>query len=91
MQAPHYVHSKCVVFWQGEWMRITRYGTLKKKYYKREIFFLKKLNQQTVHHMEGYHRDFYLPHMEYEGSIGLATGKMKKFFCLFSLFRTFYD
>jgi hypothetical protein len=33
--------------------------------------------------------NFYLPHMEYEGSIGLATGKMKIFFCLFSLFRTF--
>jgi hypothetical protein len=27
---------------------------------------------------------FYLPHMEYEGSIGLATGKMKKnFFAYF--------
>jgi hypothetical protein len=33
---------------------------------------------------------FYLPHMEYEGSFDLATGKMI-FFCLFSLFRTFYD
>jgi hypothetical protein len=24
---------------------------------------------------------FYLPHMEYEGSIGLVTGKMKVFYC----------
>jgi hypothetical protein len=29
--------------------------------------------------------------MEYEGSIGLATGKIKNCFCLFSLFRTFHD
>jgi hypothetical protein len=29
--------------------------------------------------------------MEYEGSIGLATGKIKIFFCLFLLFRTFND
>jgi hypothetical protein len=25
--------------------------------------------------------DFYLPHMEYEGSIGLVTRKMKNFYC----------
>jgi hypothetical protein len=24
---------------------------------------------------------FYLPHMEYKGSIGLVTGKMKNFYC----------
>jgi hypothetical protein len=28
---------------------------------------------------------FYLPHMEYEGSIGLVTGKIKIFYCF-----TFY-
>jgi hypothetical protein len=32
----------------------------------------------------------YLPHMEYEGSIGLVTGKMKIFYWLFSRFSTFY-
>jgi hypothetical protein len=38
-----------------------------------------------------YSYSFYLPHMEYEGSIGLLSRKMKIFFCLFSFFRTFYD
>jgi hypothetical protein len=33
---------------------------------------------------------FYLPHMEYEGSFGFATGKMKFFYRGFSRFRTFY-
>jgi hypothetical protein len=33
---------------------------------------------------------FYLPHMEYEGSIGFVSRKMKKFYCWFSRFRTFY-
>jgi hypothetical protein len=28
-------------------------------------------------------KDFYLPHIEYEGGIGLATGKMKIFFAYF--------
>jgi hypothetical protein len=32
-----------------------------------------------------------LPHMEYEGSIGLLSRKMKKNYCLFSRFRTFYS
>jgi hypothetical protein len=35
--------------------------------------------------------NFYLPHMEYEGSIGLVTRKMKFFYCWFSCFRTYYD
>jgi hypothetical protein len=30
--------------------------------------------------------DFYLPHMEYEGSIGLVTGKMKKYLLLIFTF-----
>jgi hypothetical protein len=34
---------------------------------------------------------FYLPHMEYEGSIGFVSRKMKIFYCWFSHFRTFYD
>jgi hypothetical protein len=34
---------------------------------------------------------FYLTHMEYEESIDLATGKMKKIYCWFSRFRTYYD
>jgi hypothetical protein len=34
---------------------------------------------------------FYLPHMEYEGSIDLVTRKMKKIYCWFLRFRTFYD
>jgi hypothetical protein len=33
---------------------------------------------------------FYLPHMEYEGSIGFVSRKMKIFYCWFSRFRTFY-
>jgi hypothetical protein len=33
---------------------------------------------------------FYLPHMEYEGSIGFVSRKMKKNYCWFSRFRTFY-
>jgi hypothetical protein len=33
---------------------------------------------------------FYLPHMEYEGSIGFVPRKMKNFYCWFSRFRTFY-
>jgi hypothetical protein len=32
----------------------------------------------------------YFPHMEYEGSIGLVTEKMKFFYCWFSLLNTFY-
>jgi hypothetical protein len=28
--------------------------------------------------------------MKYEGSIGFFRSKMKNFFCLFSLFRTYY-
>jgi hypothetical protein len=33
---------------------------------------------------------FYLPHMEYEGSFGFVSRKMKFFYCWFSRFRTFY-
>jgi hypothetical protein len=33
---------------------------------------------------------FYLPHMEYEGSIGFVMRKMKFFYCWLSRFRTFY-
>jgi hypothetical protein len=33
---------------------------------------------------------FYLPHMEYEGSIGFVMRKMKKNYCWFSRFRTSY-
>jgi hypothetical protein len=33
---------------------------------------------------------FYLPHMEYEGSIGFVSRKMKKNYFWFSHFRTFY-
>jgi hypothetical protein len=33
---------------------------------------------------------FYLPHMEYEGSIGFVLRKLKKNYCCFSRFRTFY-
>jgi hypothetical protein len=33
---------------------------------------------------------FYLPHMEYEGSIGFVMRKMKNFYGWFSRFRTFY-
>jgi hypothetical protein len=33
---------------------------------------------------------FCSPHMEYEGNIGLETGKMKIFDCRFSHFSTFY-
>jgi hypothetical protein len=33
---------------------------------------------------------FSLPHMEYERSIGLVSIKMKKNYCRFSSFRTFY-
>jgi hypothetical protein len=33
---------------------------------------------------------FNLPHMEYVGSIGLVTGKMKIFYCWFLRFSTFY-
>jgi hypothetical protein len=31
-----------------------------------------------------------LPHMEYEGSIGFVIREMKKNYCRFSRFRTFY-
>jgi hypothetical protein len=34
---------------------------------------------------------FHLPHIEYEGSIGLVTRKMKKNYCWFSRVRIFYD
>jgi hypothetical protein len=34
---------------------------------------------------------FYLPHMEYEGSIGLVSRKMKKKITGFSSFRTLID
>jgi hypothetical protein len=33
---------------------------------------------------------FYLSHMQYEGSNGLVSGKMRIFFCRFSRFMTFY-
>jgi hypothetical protein len=33
---------------------------------------------------------FYLPHMEYEGSIGFVTDKMKKNYRGFTRFRAFY-
>jgi hypothetical protein len=32
---------------------------------------------------------FYSPQMEYEGSIGIVSRKMKKIYCRFSRFRTF--
>jgi hypothetical protein len=34
---------------------------------------------------------FYLPHMEYEGSIGFVSRKMNFFYCLLLRFRTFYS
>jgi hypothetical protein len=34
---------------------------------------------------------FYLPHMEYEESIGLVMGKMKFFMADFHVFSTFYS
>jgi hypothetical protein len=33
---------------------------------------------------------FYLPYMEYEGSFGFVSRKMKNFYCWFSRFKTFY-
>jgi hypothetical protein len=47
-----------------------------------ELFSWEILRIQLIH--------FYLPHMEYEGSIGFVMRKMKNFYCWFSRFRTFY-
>jgi hypothetical protein len=45
----------------------------------------------TFHKLQTSELVFLLATYGNEGSIGLAKEKMKIFFCLFSLFRTFYD
>jgi hypothetical protein len=53
----------------------------KKSWYLKIRIFFRKSHQYLP---------FYLPHMEYEGSIGFVMRKMKNFYCWFSRFRTFY-
>jgi hypothetical protein len=54
-----------------------------------EIYFPTKREKKTKNEKEKEEENctlarvtsFYLPHMEYEGSIGLVTRKMKIFYC----------
>jgi hypothetical protein len=65
-------------------IKTSKFKQLLKKPFSKKSKILSKPNSMTC-------LVFYLPHMEYEGSIGLVTRKMKNFYCRFSRFRTFYD
>jgi hypothetical protein len=49
------------------------------------------IKNRIISLFQSFPNSFYLPHMEYEGSIGFVSRKMKIFYCLFSRFRTFYS
>jgi hypothetical protein len=42
---------------------------------------ISKIHSEIFSNFQNFGQFLYLPHMEYEGSIGLVTGKIENFYC----------